>query len=85
MASEPPLVPLAEWVDIDGLSARTNRLMRESWALVNEAVALFEAGDYSPLAWGQLQDVLAESTDVMEKFKPSWTTDFDRRWGADAT
>lgn len=62
---EYPLLP--EWVDLTNVSDRVNALMRTNWALLNEAAALLNAGDMSPLAWEALQDIWAESIDLESK------------------
>ena len=54
-------------VDLTNVSDRVNALMRTNWALLNEAAALLNAGDMSPLAWEALQDIWAESIDLESK------------------
>ncbi len=71
--SDYPSMP--EWVDLSGLSERANALMRQNWALLNEAADLLNAGDMTPMAWEQLQDIWAESVDVEAKLRRTRLTD----------
>lgn len=66
-ATAEPYPRMPEWVDVENASERTNALMRQNWALINEAADLLNAGDMSPLAWEKLQDIWAETVVIDRK------------------
>lgn len=66
----PPAYPaVPEWIDLAHLSERANALMWQNWDLINQAAELLNAGDYSPLAWEQLQDIWAEAIELEAGFR----------------
>lgn len=67
MTPAEPYPRMPEWVDLANASERTNALMRQNWALINEAADLLNAGDMEPLAWEKLQDIWAETVDIERK------------------
>ncbi len=69
---------MPEWIDLAHVSDRTNALMRQNWALLNEAAALLNAGDMSPLAWAGLQDLWAETIDLEGEYDRQRVVEFDR-------
>lgn len=73
-----PYPTLPEWVDLTNVSDRTNALMHQQWALLNEAAELLNAGDVSPLTWEKLQDIWAETIDIDTKYEVTRSAEFDR-------
>lgn len=67
--------PLPEWMNIEKASDRVNDLMRQNWALLNEAIELFNSGDYSPMSWLELQDIFAECIDIDVKYATTLTAE----------
>ncbi|MFD7046104.1 hypothetical protein, partial [Rhodococcus jostii] len=63
-----PVDRLGRWEDCDNISDRANDLMRQNWALVDEVVRLFYAGDYRDDVVEEIRDLLAASLDIETKY-----------------
>ncbi|MFC9768914.1 hypothetical protein [Rhodococcus jostii] len=59
---------LGPWGDCNNVGDRANDLMRPNWLLVDEVVALCNAGDHRDDVVEELRDLLAASLDIEKKY-----------------